>query len=54
MDGKKRLMQQLAMGGLLVLMALLNITFHERAIAQKTDGQTPPDWAAAEALILPH
>ena len=46
MDGKKRLMQQLAMGGLLVLMALLNITFHERAIAQKTDGQTPPDWVA--------
>lgn len=46
MDDKRRSVQQLAVGGLLLFMAMLNVTFHERAIAQKTDGQTPPDWVA--------
>ena len=43
---KRPSIQQWAVGGLLLLMAMLNVTFHERAIAQKTDGQTPPDWVA--------
>ena len=43
---KRRSIQQLAVGGLLLLMAMLNVTFHERAIAQKIDGQMPPDWVA--------
>jgi len=43
---KGRLMQKLAVAGLLLLVAMLNVTFHERAIAQRTDGQAPPDWVA--------
>ncbi len=43
---KRRSIQQLVVGGLLLLMAMLNVTFHERAIAQKIDGQMPPDWVA--------
>ncbi|MCE3222037.1 MAG: hypothetical protein K0S58_217 [Nitrospira sp.] len=46
MDDKRRLVQKLVAGGLLLLMAMLNITFHERAIAQKTDGQGTADWVA--------
>ncbi|MFZ1819976.1 MAG: multiheme c-type cytochrome, partial [Nitrospira sp.] len=46
MNDKGRSIQKLAMGGVLLFMALLNITFHERAIAQKTDGQVPADWVA--------
>ena len=46
MNDTGRLIQKLAMGGLLLIMGVLNVTFHERAIAQKTDGQAPPDWVA--------
>ncbi|MBX3238116.1 MAG: hypothetical protein KF814_18365 [Nitrospiraceae bacterium] len=36
--------QRVAMGLLLLGLSVLNITFHERAIAQKTDGQAPAEW----------
>ncbi|MBV6470767.1 MAG: hypothetical protein NBKEAIPA_02692 [Nitrospirae bacterium] len=32
------------MGVLLFVIVMVNITFHERAIAQKSDGQAPADW----------
>jgi hypothetical protein len=39
------MIQRVATGTMLVCLLVLNITFHERAIAQKTDGQAPADWA---------
>jgi len=45
-NDKGRSIQTWVMGGLLLVLALLNVTFHERAIAQKSDGQTPADWVA--------
>jgi hypothetical protein len=44
--GKERSIQKWAMSGLLLIFAVLTVTFHERAIAQKTDGQAPADWVA--------
>jgi len=41
-----RAIQKLAMVGMLLILAVLTITFHERAIAQKPDGQTQADWMA--------
>ena len=46
MTGKGRSIQKLAMSALLLIFAVLTVTFHERAIAQKTDGQAPADWVA--------
>lgn len=40
------MIQKLALSGMLLILAVLSITFHERAIAQKTDGQAQPDWMA--------
>ncbi|HET9962913.1 MAG TPA: multiheme c-type cytochrome [Nitrospiraceae bacterium] len=38
------MIQRIAMGTMLLCLAILNVTFHERAIAQKVDGQAPADW----------
>ena len=38
--------QKWAIGVLLCLMMAVNVLFHERAIAQKTDGAAPADWVA--------
>ncbi len=38
--------QRWVMGVLLCLMIAVNVFFHERAIAQKSDGQAPADWVA--------
>ncbi|MFO0768613.1 MAG: hypothetical protein U0231_17965 [Nitrospiraceae bacterium] len=40
------------MGLLLLGLSVLNITFHERAIAQKTDGQAPAEWVDEIEKIL--
>ena len=46
MNSNGRAIQKLAMVGMLLILAVLTITFHERAIAQKPDGQTQADWMA--------
>jgi hypothetical protein len=38
--------QTSAVAVLLCLLVAVNVVFHERAIAQKTDGQAPADWVA--------
>jgi hypothetical protein len=39
-------MQKWAVGVLLCLLVAVNALFHERAVAQKADGQAPADWIA--------